>query len=226
MNRQTVNVPYAMMQAAERNFYIDWRGQPEAERAGGGTQIVFNAFPRWMADLSFTFSRDASGFWRSLQWQAQGRVGMYRLFMVDPMLFTAPDMPPKVDDLDNAFGVQPYAGPAWTFTDPPQVTAEAAAVAGASSIQVTVDDIALLPKVGQIISADDWPMGVTSVTANGGTSYTLGVALQRATISIGDPINLVATGIFEATSDTAGAAGYGVPRVTSPALTFREVLNR
>lgn len=227
MARSIVKVPFAMMCASAIRHYVDWRGQPEQESAGGGTKVVNNQFPRWMTEIELALTKETAGYWRSLILQMEGRRNIARLFMLDTQIFDPFALMPAAElDLENAFGIGTYSGPAMSFDDPPQITAAASAAAGATSISVTVEDVALIPRIGQIISADDWPMFVTDVTANGGTSYTLGVKMQRATIASGDPINLVATGQFELMSDTAGQPGYDLTLVSSPALTFREVINR
>ncbi|ETX26597.1 hypothetical protein [Roseivivax isoporae] len=227
MQRPIVTVPYSMMCAPTRDWWIDWRGQGEAERVGGGTQVVFNQFPRWMGELSFRFSRERSAYWRSIAWAAQGRVGVYRLFMADPLVFNRADaVPADWLTMGKPFSNDQRFSSGSGFDPGPQVPAAAAAAPGAEEIVVTVTDSALVPKQGQIISANDWPMGVLWVSAEGGDVYRLGVTLQRATIAVGDPISLVATGLFEALDDVASRLGYDRGRVTSPAMTFREVLNR
>ncbi|ETX26514.1 hypothetical protein [Roseivivax isoporae] len=227
MQRPIVTVPYSMMCALERDWWIDWRGQAEAERVGGGTQVVFNQFPRWMGEMAFSFTAEKSAYWRAIAWAAQGRLGIYRLFMADPLVFIrAKVLPADWIRLGKPFSNDQRFSTGYGFDPGPQVSAAAAAAPGAEEILVTVTDPGLVPKQGQIISADDWPMGVLWVAAEGGDVYRLGVTLQRATIAVGDPISLVATGLFEALDDLGSRLAYGKSRTSAPTMTFREVLNR
>ena len=75
------------MRMAQVNWDIDWRGQPSAERSDGSTQVVNNAFPRWVGSPRVVLNSGQLAQWRAIRWQAQGRLGIYRVFMVDPHVF-------------------------------------------------------------------------------------------------------------------------------------------
>ena len=113
------------------------------------------------------------------------------------------------------------------FDAGPFIAAAEAAEVGASEIRVTTTTAALVPVLGQILSADDWPMAVTHVVPEDGNVYRLGIQMPlRAAIAQGDPIRLVAMGRFELLDDLAGRAAYGLDLVSTPTISFREVLTR
>ncbi|OWU77598.1 hypothetical protein [Marinibacterium profundimaris] len=226
MSRPVVTVPYALMRMTQVDWWIDWRGQG-SERNDGNTKTVYNRAPIWRGQFSLALPGAFAGEWRATHWAAEGRRGLYRLYMVDPILFD------RNATLAAAFvnaGI-PFSDGA-TFGDGtgyepgPLALADAGAAPGASSIVVEIPDPALVPVRGQILSADDWPMGVISVEALGGIRYRIGVRMQRATIAAGDPIALVGTGLFEAEEDDASRMSYGLGRIARPEVTLREALNR
>ncbi|MCA0947344.1 hypothetical protein LCM08_20670 [Salipiger pacificus] len=224
MTRPLVTVPLDLLETSSIDWDIDWRGQPGTESTADTTQVVFNRFPRWVGSLSLTHTRELIGRWRALRWSAQGRAGIYQLPMIDPGVFNPLKM---LTDQQAALGNQltlPSSSEA--YIGPVAVAAEAAA-AGASQIRISIPVMGLAPVVGQIISADDWPMGITSVTPEGMDTYLLGIQMPlRAAIASGDTIRLVGTGRFEVIDDMAGRAGYGQHLVSTPSIEFREVLTR
>ena len=226
MSRSIVTVPYSLMLATEINWWIDWRGRG-SQRNDDTTKIVHNRAPRWRGELSLVLQGAAAGAWRARHWAAEGRAGVYRLFMIDPMLFDRMEVMSAAAAAKGVpFSTGSYFSTGAGFEAGPYIAAAAAAEPGASSIVVSVPDPDLVPAVGQIISAHDWPMGVLSVEDLGEQTYRLEVSLQRATIAAGDPIALVATGLFEVESDEASSMPYGLSRVARPGLSFREALKR
>lgn len=226
MARQIITIPQSFVnRAIERRYFIDWRGQASSEANSGFSQVVYNRFPRWVAEFGLSLDRASSQAWRALIMAGQGRTSVFRLFMGDPIAFMRSEAAPA----SGLAGGSPFAnGQRFSngqgFNYAPFVTAAAAAAPGATEITVSAESAAFAPRVGQIISAADKPMAVTSVLDLGGGQYRLGVQLQRATIAEGDIIRLVATGLFELVDDMDGQPAYGRQRVTNPTITLREAL--
>lgn len=228
MSRPLVTVPMDLLTATEIDWDIDWRGQPGAESTADTSQVVYNRFPRWVGALSLVQPPAIIGRWRALRWSAQGRAGIYRLPMIDPAIFDREAvLGAESATRGNPFSTGSYFSTASGFYAGPFVEAASAAAAGAEELRLTITDLALVPVVGQIISADDLPMGVTYVVPQSGSTYLVGVQMPlRAAIAAGDIISLVGIGRFEVLTDMAGRAGYGLDRVSRPSIEFREVLTR
>lgn len=228
MTRPLVTVPLDLLTATEVDWDIDWRGQPGSESTADTTQVVYNRFPRWVGALSLVQPPEIIGRWRALRWSAQGRAGIYRLPMLDPAIFDRAAVLGGMDaELGIPFSTGSYFSTGHGFYAGPFVAAAEAAAAGATELRLTIPEAGLVPVPGQIVSADDRPMGVTCVVDEGGGTYRIGIQMPlRAAISAGDAISLVGIGRFEVLTDMAGRAGYGLNRVSTPGIEFREVLDR
>lgn len=228
MNRTIIDIPYSLMRLTAVEWDIDWRGQPPSDRTDGSTQVVYNAFPRWVGTIDLTLSGDWIRHWRGLHWAAQGRVGVYRIPMIDPVGFSQLDyFGPSYTRLGVPFSSGARFSSGYGFAPNATIEAAAPAAAGATEITVTTTDPALVPKFGQILSAKEWPMGVTGVIDNGDDTYTLTIQMAlREAIAAGDLLKCVAIGRFEVTEDRAGSPGYDANRISRPSITFREVLSR
>lgn len=225
MTRPLVTVPLDLLKLSSIDWDIDWRGQPAAESTADTTQVVYNRFPRWVGSIGLIHKREAIGRWRALRWSAQGRAGIYRLPMLDPGVFNRKSMSQSSRCDLYSYASRFAAGD--DFYDGPFIYAAAAAAAGAKEVRVSVPLLGQVPVPGQIISADDWPMGVTTVSYEGGSTYLIGVQMPlRAAISAGAAISLVGVGRFEVLDDMAGRAGYGPVAVSTTSIEFREVLTR
>jgi hypothetical protein len=228
VNRPTITIPFSLLKATSIEWDIDWRGQPPSDRTDGSTQVVFNAFPRWVGSLDLRLTRDFVRHWRALHWAAQGRVGIYQIPMFDPVGFD------QVGYFGKSYvrsGVPFSSGQRFSsgygFAANATVEASAPASIGASEITVKTTDADLVPRVGQIMSANDWPMGITSVTDNGDDTYTLGIQMPlRAAISSGDLVRCMARGLFEVANDREGSPVYDIRKLSETSITFREVLSR
>lgn len=226
MQRHIVTVPLAMMRQARVEWDIDWRGQAVGERTDGVTQVVQNAFPRWIGSPDIIAGRALLGQWRGARWQAQGRVGVYRLPMYDPAIFN----PSQVNGAMVGKGMPFSTGQRFStgvgFAYSPGVTATAAASPGDSVISITFGAPELRPQPGQIMSADDWPFGVTAVTETDAGQADLSVVRLKAAIAVGDRLDLVGCGRFEAVDDATGRVIYGGDLTSRFSFHFQEVLVR
>ncbi len=216
MQRPIVTLPADFLKFLQVDWDIDWRGQGLGETTGGGSSTVFNKFPRWIGSPSILLEGEPLAQWRGIRATAQGRVGIYRLPMVDPVGF----------DDGEAF---PFFGAAFfaagqDFADEPLSFAAKAAERGAQQIRVKAD---LAPRVGQIMSHEHWPFFVTWVQEISAGVFDLGVEMpMRQDVAAGDPIQLQGQGLFEAVEGSMGRVSYGLDRVSQVKLNFREVLNR
>jgi len=225
MQRLIVTVPAAFLRFISVDWDIDWRGQSLGENNGGGSQVVYNRFPRWVGTPSIILQGSAIAGWRAIRAEAQGRVGIYRIPMCDPAGFHFSATGAGVPAAGIPFSEGPTFESGYGFAYEPRCTASASAAAGATSI--LVEDSDAVPVPGQIMSANSWPFVVTSVTEVSSGVYDLTVQMPlRAAISAGDTVLLRGEGLFEAVEDSMGRPSYGAGRLSKVKLSFREVLNR
>ncbi len=229
MARPIVTVPAPLMRALQVAWDPDWRGQTSGAFLSGVSRPVNNAFPRWVGQAPLRLSRDMILQWRAIEAQAEGRRGIYRVPMIDPLGFD----PGETDTNGYAQTGVPFSngqtlanGLGLAFE--PFVTAGAAADAGAVSLRVdTRPSGGFVPRVGQYLSHDDWPMIVTARRQHATDFWDLDVQMPlRAAISFGDPIMLRAHGRFERPEETPGGLSYGRNQRAEPTLVLQEVLTR
>ncbi len=201
---------------------IDWRTQPSPEGTDGNSRVMVGGFPRWVGSLNLTLFRDDILTWRATRAQAKGRLGLYRVIMVDPIVPVPIEGQPWGNGQPWANGL-PWVGESFWVV-------ETAAARGATSVRVTIPTDAPVPKVGQIVSHDDWPTRVVAASlASGVWTLTIDRPLMAAA-QINDTIDLRAKGVFEASDDAAGNPSYESGRTrrhTSYAtIQLREYLSR
>lgn len=220
MQRPILTIPAGFLQLLEVDWDIDWRGQPPGNDTGGGTSVVDNRFPRWIGAPSILLQGDGIAQWRAIRAQAQGRAGIYRLPMVDPVGFASF----ALTDGTSFEGGATFASGTGFASEP---ACFAAADAAAGAVQIRVENAEVAPVIGQIMSHKLWPFTVTWISEVSAGVYDMGIQMpSRLTIAAGDTIKLQGEGLFEAVEDSMGRAGYGLDLVVRPRLNFREVLNR
>ncbi len=217
MNRGIIDVPRFLIMATAVDWDIDWRGQSAGSDTAGGEQIVYNRFPRWTGTPSVILPEPLIGIWRALRARAQGRVNAWRLPMIDP-----------VSAVGQCGGWQSdlHAWRAGLYQEyAPTVTCTVAASAGATTI--TVDErVAPEPvRIGAYLSYNDWPFIVTGRTG-AGAATVLSVEMLRTGVPAGGKVDLLAKGVFLASSDGMGNPAYDVNRVASFDLDLIEWINR
>lgn len=229
MRRDVVTVPRGLLRFLDMSWDIDWGGQGLGQNNAGNGQIVFNRFPRWIGQPRILLHREQVLAWRAVRAQAQGRVGLYRVPLTDPLGFKLTDAGASEATIETGL---PFADGAY-FTDEtgwayePFVTVSGAAAAGATEITIDTAPVpGFVPKVGQIMSHEDWPFQVQSVVDAGSGLFDLTVQMPlRAAIPSGDLVYLGAWGLFEA-NDGSGNPGYAPALVSRPTLEFTEALRR
>lgn len=218
MQRPIVTLPPGFLKFLQVDWDIDWRGQGLGENTSGGSAVVFNRFPRWVGAPSVFLDGAALAQWRGIRAMAQGRVGLYRLPMVDPVGFEAA----SEDELPFADGTSFASGAG--FAAEALGLAALPAEAGAEQIRVEAD---VAPRIGQIMSHGFWPFTVTWVQQVSAGVFDLGIQMPlRGEMAAGDLIRLEGVGLFEAIEDGMGRVSYGLDRIAQIKLNFREVLNR
>lgn len=229
MRRDVVTVPRALLKFLDMSWDIDWGGQGLGQSNAGNGQIVVNRFPRWIGQPQIFLHREQILAWRAVRAQAQGRVGLYRVPLTDPLGFKRTDTGASAATIETGL---PFAGGAYFSDDTgwayePFVTASEAVSAGATEIRIDTAPVpGFAPKIGQIMSHDDWPFQVQSVIDAGSGLYDLTVQMPlRKAIAAGEVIHLGAWGIFEA-SEGSGNPGYAPSLVSRPTLEFTEALRR
>lgn len=219
MQRPIVTLPAAFLKFLQVDWDIDWRGQGLGETTGGGSATVFNRFPRWVGSPSVFLAGEALAQWRAIRATAQGRLGIYRVPMVDPVGFDAP----LKSQQSFADGASFASGGG--FVAEPLCFAEQAAAIGAE--QIRIRGVEAAPRPGQIMSHGLWPFVVTWAQQVSDGVFDLGVQMPlRAAIAAGDPVRLEAMGLFEAVEGSMGRVSYDASRAAQVKLNFREVLNR
>lgn len=223
MQRPVINVPDQLMRTMQVDWSIDWRGQQSGEVNAGTTQTVYNAFPRWVGSPTWHLRRQDILTWRAIRSAAQGRVGIYRLPLIDPLGFSSAfDLKgiPFSNDMPFSHGLG--------FSYRPYVTAATSAARGSTSLRVDVTGAGdLVPVQGQLLSHNDWPFLVVSVCRVSALIYNLNIQMHlRDDVAAGDRIDLRAFGLFEAVEEGMGNPAYGRDHRARPQMSFREVLSR
>lgn len=228
MTRPVVNFPWPLLRALQVDWDIDWRGSPTSEATSKFRQTVFNEFPQWVGSLELSFPPEFIGHWRALRWAAEGRAGIWRVPMIDFAIFNRGKVYGGVlSEKGIPFATGQRFSSGYGFDISSEAITAAAASAGSTRVDIFLSDLALVPSPGQIISANDWPMGVVSVEDIGAGVHRLGIRMPlREAIASGDRVKLVGEGLFEVLEDMAGRATYGLNMVSTPSISFREVLNR
>lgn len=215
MNRDIIDVPLPFATVLNVNWKPDWRGQSAGGDNGGGDQIVYNAFPRWTGSPSIVLRPEMIGPWRAIISRGRGRVNAYRIRMIDPVVNPQPGSSADWQALQSGLYVEPR----------PQVPTTAAVLPGAASIAVDERTAKRPIPVGAILSYDDRPFLVEGRTGSGADTV-LHVAMQRAAIPAGGQIDLIARGIFIASSDAMGWPEYDLSHVSRPQLDLIEWITR
>ncbi len=223
MERPIITIPHGLLRHLNCDWDIDWRAQSAGESNAGITQIVSNAFPRWVGSPKIHLYNTAISQWQALRAQAQGRRGIYIVQMFDPVGFSAANPFPSGVPFDTG---QPFST-GFGFEWDPVCTAEQDASAGATQIRVNTTGEGIAPNIGQIMSHNDWPFRVTWVLEVSTNVYDLGIQMPlRSAITAGDIIRYRGRGRFEAVEGGMGNASYEAARFSRPTLQFREVLTR
>jgi len=223
MQRRIITIPPGLLRFLSLDWTIDWRGQSTGQSNAGHSKLVYNAFPIWVGSPQVVLSDAGLAQWRAVNLQAQGRVGLYRIEMRDPIGFRIPGESRKGNAFSNGAFFNTGVGVAFQ----PFGLAVGAVAAGSEQMRIDVSPTGIAPRQGQIMSHDDWPFAVTWVDHVSGDIYDVGLQMPlRTAIADDATINLRGHGLFEATDDLMGRAEYNINRVARPRLSFREVLNR
>jgi hypothetical protein len=222
MQRELVTIPQNLLRVMNVNWDIDWRGQSAGDTTAGNSATVYNAFPCWVGAPKVGLVRDEITQWRAIRAKAQGRIGIYRVSMVDPLGFSMTGRNLSGKTFAGGQNFSTGAG----FANIPVCSAVNAAARGATEIRVSMADEPD-PVSGQIMSHQDWPFVITSAMPVGGGLFDLGFEMPlRAAIAAGDLINLRGVGRFEVADAGAGNPAYDRRKVSEIQLSFRVVLNR
>lgn len=227
MQRDIITIPHGLIKPTSLDWDIDWRGQSAGDSTAGVTQVIYNAFPRWVGSPTILLTRAAIPQWRAIRLSLQGRRNVLRVRMCDIAFGRAQAGLTKEElasGLSFSSGVKFSTGKG-VFADPFCV-ATADAAAGDTQITVDCSSHGVAPVPGQIMSADDWPFAVTAVTSEGGDVYTLDVTMPlRAAVAAGDLVMMTGYGRFELTDESSGRAAYDYTRVATTTISLIEVID-
>lgn len=227
MKREIITIPPGLISPLDMNWDIDWRGQSSGELGNGITQMVNSAFPRWVGSPQIFLRPDQILPWRAIRARARGRVNLYRIEICDPLGFNIADTGSSYISTGVPFSTDVTFSTGQGLAYSPFVTCAAGAAIGATEFTVSAEGGIPDPKVGQIMSFDDWPFMVVAADDLGSGDFTLQIEMPlRSSIEAGGLIDLRATGLFEASDASAGNPSYGAAHFSKPTLKFMEYLNR
>ncbi|WP_299558729.1 hypothetical protein [uncultured Sulfitobacter sp.] len=212
------------MRVTKVNWWIDWRGQSAGSGNDSTEQIVYNRFPRWIGSPEVLLRGDAILQWRAHMMAARGRVGLFRVPMMDALSYAPSLHGHNPDGLPFSTGKRFNTGKGFGYA--PYATNLTAAVAGATSLEINDDNAPRPVRQGVYISFNDWPYVVTSVSQDGGTKVITVETPLRENIPAEAMIDLDAKGIFIADTDTMGNPEYGKDLKANPTASFVEWINR
>lgn len=222
MERPIITLPRNLLRPSEFDWDIDWREQSAGVGTGGRRNILMGVLPRWIGSPKINLlDRTSLLTWRAHRWAGRGITGVYRLTMWDPVGHRGGGLPSG-----NPFSDAVSFSDGTAFENCYQVVTVGYAPAGASEIVIDETGAVAPVRVGQILSHDDWPFGVTSKMPEGQPGLyrlTVEMPLRRA-IDDGALIDLAATGLFELVDARSGNPRYGIDRTSRPSLQLQEWL--
>lgn len=217
MLRPVITIPTDLLRQLRVTWDIDWRGQSAGDTNGGTTQVVYNAFPRWVGTPEALLIGAEILQWRAIRAQAQGLLGIYQVPMLDPLGHgeIGPAVPFSTGEtFDTGQG----------FANEPLMQAASAAAVGATALTLSGDTA---PRIGQIMGHGYWPFMVVGVDDVSPGVWSVSIQMPlRAAVGVGDTIRWQGVGLFEMVDASAGNPAYGVTRTTQIAIGLREVLTR
>lgn len=220
INRSIITIPVGFLRHLDFNWDIDWRSQSPRAKLDGSSEDVLNAYPLWVGGSRVSLRQGDILTWRAIRARAQGRANLYRVRMCDPLSShkSSPQVQNGIPYSDN----QPFST-GLGFEYRPFVTAVSNVARGAEVMTVS----GAVPRLGQIISHDDWPYIVTSVTTLSGGDHRVTFQMPLcAPIPAGATVFLDGSGLFEAVDPDMGAAPYGPGFHATTQLAFRQYINR
>lgn len=226
MERPIITVPRALVRDMQMTWRPEWRGQEAGVSIGGNPLGVVNAFPRWIGDVRFPLHQAQIRRWRAVQAQGQGRLGIYRMWINDPVAFSWTTAAGSRARTGLPFGNGQYTATSQGVAFTPMALTVGAVQAGATEFRIDVSPCGIAPVEGQIMSHDDWPFTVTWVQPVSGTIYDIGVQMLRPAIADGGIIHMQAFGRFELRDERQGDPSYDASHHSVVSVSFQEVLRR
>lgn len=230
MTRHVVEVPPRLSGLSDMPWIFDRRGTGLGNNLSGVSVSTFSKFPIWRGHLKMTLTGGEIAEWRALQSQVRGRHGLYAIEMIDPAVFRADEATAALGIGVNGF---PFSDSAF-FSDGsgfefmPVCHAVGNHSVGARQLLLDVTQSGVPPKIGQIMSAGDYPFIVEQITPSGGTQYRvqIGSPCLRVDLMHGAEVRHVARGLYEAVEDTGGEPVYDGNWSAKVQLELREALRR
>jgi hypothetical protein len=223
MARPIVSIPRELFKVSVTNWRIRWGGQSAGSDTGGGDQIVFNRFPRWVGEPRIVMGDREIRAWQAILDMAQGRFGLYRVPMIERLrspfdtgeIPNTGVMPLTAGDMSGRRDIEPR----------PVVYTSFAASAGDTSIIVDEQPLRAPIPVGWILSHEDWPFRVKWREPYGDGLTRLGVSFVRRPIPAAAAIDIFATGLFIGQSDE-GAFPEIEGETATISMAFEEFITR
>lgn len=193
---------------------IDWREQSAGTSVAGRRNIALGSLPRWVGAPSVELMPDAVGMFRAHRLAGRGQTGIFRMTMVDRAVFDHGDHDTVLFGDDGLFS----DGTGFAFDH----IVQTAVAASAGDTEITVDMSTASAEImqGQILSHNDWPFAVVSITDD-----VLRVEMPlRRDIPAGDVILLRGRGLFEMVEPMTGNPSYGPRRQVRSEFRLQEWL--
>lgn len=224
MQRDIITVPVGLFKPLSFDWDIDWRGQGVGETTSGVSQVVYNAFPRWVGSPQILLTGGNIPLWRAIRAALQGRKNVLRVTMYDIAFGRLQTNAPEAwADQGIPFLSDVLFSSGTGFELAPYVILSQAASAGDEVIYVDITPSGIAPIQGQIMSIDDLPFVVIHAADQGSNIYALTIQTpMRADADVDTPVMMNGTGLFELTDERSGLPVYDYSRTARPTIGLQE----
>lgn len=214
MERRLITFAPTFLRLTTVDWDIDWREQSSGTSTSGRRNIDIGRLPRWIGSPKLEFHPDRIAQWRATRWAARGMTGVFRIRMADYINHD----PYPTDSIPFSDGSMFTDGSG--FLQDYTVRCDVGAAAGATEIVVNMATASETIQVGQILSHNDLPFGVTAIMDD-----TLHIEMPlRQAIPAGDLIDLRGTGLFEMVDARTGNPAYDASLMARPEFSLQEWL--
>lgn len=235
MARTIIDFPASLVRWRQFALTVNPQTRAGSQSTTGNGQVSFGNQPRWRLDATLLLRTKTDVLaWRSFVSRMRGRLNAIRIPVTDPLR-------PSLDEIGISPGsIAEIEGDGIPFSDDtlfddvvgfdyrPAGQVLIAAPKGATEITVDARAFGDCLRIGNFFSIDDW---VYQITGYSGTpdkrTYGFEMPLRRA-VSVGDVMEVWASGIFVFSDDMAGMAplSHDTLTVVEVSLSMEEWISR